>query len=80
MTVDELLTNPVAACDLPDGAIPLHAIVLIEYAEPGSDTVPQRSRLAHYSDDEISLWTSIGMLRFALALELGSVSDIDEAP
>jgi hypothetical protein len=80
VTVDELLANPIKACDLPDSAIPLHAIVLIEYAEPGSDTVPQRPRLAKFADDEVSLWTSIGMLRFALALELDSVPDIDEAP
>jgi len=78
MTVDELLADPVAACDLPAGAVPLHAIVLIEYAEPGADDVPQRPRLAKYADDDLPAWTSVGMLRFALQLELDA--DIEDAP
>jgi hypothetical protein len=80
MTVEELLADPIGACELPDGLVPLHAIVLIEYVEPGSDVSPQRSRIAKYSDDELSMWGSIGMLRFALQLELDAIADTDEAP
>jgi len=82
VNIDELLADPAAAAELPAGAIPLHAVVLIEYANPSSTTVPQRPRLAFTIDDDLTAWTSIGMLRFALQRELDAVAltdnDIDE--
>jgi len=34
-TTDEILADPIAALDLPDGAMPLSAIVLVEYDAVG---------------------------------------------
>ena len=80
MTVDEILADPVAALGLPDGAIPLSIIVIAEYAEPGSDERPSARRLAMNTDDDMPPWTSIGMLRYAIQLELDAVhhDGIDE--
>jgi len=69
-TTDEILADPIAALDLPDGAMPLSAIVLVEYARPGEDG---RKRLALVSDDDLPPWVSIGMLRFAAQLEYDAV-------
>ncbi len=76
-TVDQLLANPALACELPAGAIPLHAIALIEYINPSSTNHPERPRLATHTDSDLSAWTSIGMLRFALQRELDAIADID---
>jgi hypothetical protein len=75
VNTDEILRDPLAALALPDGAIPLHVIVLAEYAEPGSDNMPAVNRLATVSDDDLTLWTSVGILRFAQQLELNDVAD-----
>jgi hypothetical protein len=77
-TTDEILANPAAAAGIPDGAIPLHVVVLIEYARPGADIHPQRNGLAVISDDDCPPWTSIGMLDFARQLELDAVTNIDD--
>ena len=69
MNVDEILASPIDALDLPDGAIPLSVIMLVEYAEPGADESPSCRRLAVTSDEDLPPWTSVGMLRFACELE-----------
>lgn len=73
MTVDEILADPVAALDLPEGAIPLSVVLLVEYAEPGAPDFPGRRRLATITDDDMPPWTSMGVLRFALELEAQSI-------
>lgn len=73
MTVDEIIADPLAALGLPAGAVPLSIIVLAEYAEPGSDVQPSARRLAMNTDDDMPPWTSIGMLRYAIQLELDQV-------
>lgn len=75
MTVDEILADPIASLNLPDGAIPLSVILLVEYAEPGSDTRPSARRLAMNTDDDMPPWTSAGMLRYAIELELRVARD-----
>jgi hypothetical protein len=72
--VDEILADPLAALELPDGSIP----VLVEFAEPAADVRPAARRLATCSDDNLPPWTSIGMLRFAEQLELDSIGDDGE--
>lgn len=77
-SVDEILASPLTAIELPPGAIPLHAVVIVEYAEPGSDNAPGRNRLGVISDDEMPPWSCIGMLRFAAELELDTVRRVDD--
>jgi hypothetical protein len=72
-TTDEILADPAGTAELPDGAIPLHVIVLIEYAEPGADERPGAPRLALQSDESLGPWTAIGMLHFAAELERDAV-------
>lgn len=73
MTVDEIIANPLAALELPDGAIPVSIIVLVEYVEPGSDDRPSARRLAMNTDDDMPPWTSMGMLQYAIELEADEV-------
>ncbi len=74
-TTDEIIGDVLGAAELPAGSIPLHVIVIIEYANPGSDNAPGRARLCTLSDENLPPWTSIGMLRFAEQLELDDVAD-----
>ena len=75
MNVDELLANPAAAAELPDGAVPIHAIILIEYFEPGSDDAPGSPRLTCASDEDLSTWTGVGMIQWALAVQNAQMAD-----
>ncbi len=77
-TVDEILADPVAALTLPDGAIPVSVVLLVEYAEPGATERPGARRLAWTSDDDLPPWTSIGMLRFAAEAEIAQVDGIGD--
>jgi hypothetical protein len=79
VTVDELLDDPVTALGLPAGGIPLHAVILVEYANPSSSQLPHRSRIAVSSDDDCPSWMSIGMLRFALQREFDAVGEMEDA-
>jgi len=63
MTVDEVLADPAAACELPDDAVPIHVLVIVEYAEPGSDDEPGVARLTITADDTLTVWGALGMLR-----------------
>lgn len=79
MTVDEILADPIRGLDLPDGAIPSHVIVIVEYSEPGSDNDPTKARLAFVRDDDLPPWTADGMTRFVGRTQLdGIVSTEDE--
>ncbi len=75
MTTDEIIADVTAALDLPAGSIPLHIAVIAEYAQPGSDNAPGRSRLALASDDDLAPWAAMGMYAFAKQLELNDVID-----
>lgn len=77
MNVDEILADPLGAIEVPEGGIPLHVIVLVEYANPGSADVPQRPRLGMISDDDLSNWGSLGMLGFAAERERQRIWDIE---
>jgi hypothetical protein len=74
-TTDEILANPIQALGIPDGCIPIHVVLLVEYARPGMDTHPQRNGLALTTDDDCPPWTSIGMLDFAKQLEHDAVGN-----
>jgi hypothetical protein len=80
VNVDEILADPHAALDIPDGCIPIHVVILCEYARPGAETRPSANGLATISDDDMPPWTSIGMLRFAAQLELNDVGDERDDP
>lgn len=75
MTADEVLSDPCAALDLDAGCVPLHVVLIVEYAEPGSDDAPGRNRMASVTDDAMPPWLSIGLLRFAQQLELDEVKN-----
>lgn len=68
-TVDEMLADPVRALSLLPGAVPTHAVMLVEYAEPGSDDRPTARRLAMNCDDDCPPWLTMGMLRYAASTE-----------
>lgn len=78
MNVDDVLADPSAALELPQGAVPVSVIVLAEYVEPGSSDRPGVRRLAVAADDDLAAWSALGMLRFALQLELNEVGAEDE--
>ena len=77
MTVDEVLANPAAAVELPDGAVPVHVLVIVEYAEPGSDNEPGIARLAVGVDDALPLHLALGMLHYAELVQLDE-STVDD--
>lgn len=77
-SVDELLADPLGVSRLPEGAVPAHVVVIIEYVEPGAEVRPAASRLSVMSDTDASPWGVIGMLRFAERMELDDVSDGDD--
>lgn len=76
-SVDEILANPMKAIDIPDGAIPVHAIVIIEYANPGADYRPELGRLGWCADTTNSLWNELGMLEFATIRVQQSITQLD---
>lgn len=78
MTVDELLADPLAAVDLPDGAFPVTAVVVMEYVHPGSENNPHRKRLAWCASDELNPWTSIGIWEFLKQHEIAQVAGFVE--
>ncbi len=78
MNVDELLADPITAVNLPDGAFPVTACVVVEYVHPGSDNNPQRRRLAWCSSDELNPWTSIGIWEFLKQHEIAQVAGFVE--
>lgn len=61
MTADELLDQRV---ELPEGAVPVHAILVVEYLEPGADDA-SLARLDLFTDDTLPLWRGLGMLTYA---------------
>jgi hypothetical protein len=65
MNVDDLLANPGAS--LPQGAIPVHALVIIEYVNPSDDDDP--CSLYVDGDDALMSWQAGGMLLGALDRE-----------
>ena len=73
MTVDEILGNPAAALELPEGAIPTSILIICEYANPGSQHLPDRGRLSMCVDDSMNAWRSMGLLHFALARETAQI-------
>jgi len=75
VTVDDMLADPLAALELPDGSIPVSIVLLVEYVNPGSDNMPAARRLAVMVDEDMSPWTTLGMLRYAAQLELDAVKD-----
>ena len=70
MTVDEVLANPAAAVELPEGAVPTHVLVILEYLEPGSDDVPGVARIVVGVDDALPLHLFLGMLHYAELVQL----------
>lgn len=80
MTVDEILADPIEALDLPEGSIPVGVVLLVEYANPGSDAWPTARRLAMMTDDNMPPWTAIGMMRFAQQREYDAVGDATDDP
>ena len=65
MNVDEILADATKAADLPPGAIPTAAILIVEYVEPGSDDEPSVKRVTTVYDDISPIWTALGLLEFA---------------
>ena len=80
MTADELLADVIGALDLPDGAFPVTACIVIEYVHPGSDNRPDRRRLAWCASDELNPWTSIGIWEFLKQQEIAKVAGFVEGP
>lgn len=78
LSADELLANPLDYIDLPDGAFPVSAIVVVEYVNPGSDNMPQRKRLAWNASSELNPWTSIGIWEFLKQWEIARVAGFVE--
>lgn len=78
MTADELLADPIAGVALPDGAVPVTAIVVIEYVEPASENRPERRRLGWRASDELNPWTSIGIWEFLKQHEIVNISGFVE--
>lgn len=78
MNVDELLADPLAAVNLPDGAFPVTAVIVVEYVDPGSDNSPERKRLAWCSSDELNPWTSIGIWEWLKQWETARVAEFVE--
>lgn len=78
MTVDEIIDDPIAALDLPDGSIPVSITVIVEYLEPGSESDPAIRRLAITSDEDMTSWTSIGLLHYAIQMESDAIRKASE--
>lgn len=76
--VEDIIKDVCKEADLPPGAIPLHIVVCIEYAEPGAESSPGRPRMAYVSDDDMPPWTCMGLLQFAYELEYRSIRREDE--
>jgi hypothetical protein len=70
MNADEILANITEALNLPAGAVPIHVIVIAEYADPSAEEWPGRTRLASASDDDCPPWSCVGMIRFAELMQL----------
>lgn len=79
-SVDEILADPLGALDLPDGSIPVSVVLLVEYVNPSSEFHSNAKRLATVTDEELSPWVSIGMMRFAQQLEYDAVKQIGDDP
>ena len=78
MNVDDLLAEGVR---LPDDAIPLHAVLIVDYTDPGSG----ERTLTAVSDDALPSWALRGMLIEAYDVvfanhpyEIGSADDDEE--
>lgn len=79
MSVDDILADPVGALGLPEGAIPVSAIVLVEYLEPGSDNHPASKRLARATNEELEPWSAHGILSFAAESELRRYTGLESS-
>lgn len=80
MNADELLAAPIEALELPDGAFPVSAVIVVEYVHPGSDNSPHRRRLAWAVSDELNPWTSIGIWKFLEQHEIAAVAGFVAGP
>lgn len=78
MKTDEILADVLAACELGAEAMPVHVIVLIEYLELDNEIHPGRARMVLKSDEDLTPWTSMGMLQFATQCEFADVRNLDE--
>lgn len=76
MTVDDLLAA--LSVELGVGAVPLHAIVIVEYLDPSSYDGVTRPRLMTLTDDDLSPWSRLGILSWAANDSLGMSVDLDE--
>ena len=74
ISVDDVLKDPSGVIGLPEGAVPMHAIVIVSYMTPGSERSPHLERIGMASDDALSSHASIGMLRYALQRDLNAVA------
>lgn len=76
----DLLGLAATAVQLPEGAIPVHAYVIVEYENPGSDDSPDTPRVIRDFDASLSPWARIGLLRWMLQEELNLIAaapDVD---
>jgi hypothetical protein len=78
MTADEVLANPWQAMSLPENAIVVSAVVVVEYVEPDSEDRPDRRRLAWVASEELNPWTSIGIWEFLKQREIAQVANFVE--
>lgn len=78
MTADEVLANPWQAMSLPENAIVVSAVVVVEYVEPDSEDRPDRRRLAWVASDELNPWTSIGIWEFLKQREVAQIAGFVE--
>lgn len=70
----DVLGLAATAVQLPDGAIPVHAYVIVEYENPGSEDSPGTPRLVAHWDLSFSPWARIGLLRWMLQEELNLIA------
>lgn len=83
MVPDGFLDSAASMVDLPDGAIPTHAYLIVEYENPGSDDSPETPRIVQAGDECLSLWGSLGLLQYAHQTQLLAIAkmvDVDDDP
>lgn len=68
MNVDDLLADPLTSL-VPDGVVPMHAIIIVDYVDPATGT----RTLTALSDEGLPSWAMYGMLVDAYDLILAGV-------
>jgi hypothetical protein len=58
MNVDELLANPATALNMDTDAVPMHAIIIVDYVDPATGA----RTLTALADDGLPSWALRGML------------------